>query len=97
MLMRLIFILSIFLPTLAVYIHEFSNHEHQDCQESTVHFHDYEEVCCLDNFISNKIYDLQISNYKSLVFLFNSEIFKIEILNQKRFLFNFFKRGPPSN
>ena len=95
--MRLIFILSIFLPTLAVYIHEFSNHEHQDCQESTVHFHKFEEDCSLDNFISNKVYSLSANNYKSLIFLFNSVIFEIEAINKYEYLLNFFKRGPPLN
>ena len=97
MFLRLIFTLSIFLPTLAVYAHELSHHEHQLCEDTTVHFHDYDEDCCLDNFISNKIYSSSTNNYKSLVFLFNSEIFEIEVLNQKKFLLNFFKRGPPSN
>lgn len=97
MLLRLIFTLSIFLPTLAVYVHELSHHEHQQCEETTIHFHDYDEDCCLDNFISNKIYSSSTNNYKSLVFLFNLEIFEIEVLNQKKNLLNFFKRGPPSN
>ena len=97
MIIRHIFILCIFLPSLAVYVHEFSNHEHEYCQESTIHLHEYEEVCCLDNFVSNKIYSLYINSNKSLVFLFNSEISGIEVLNQKSFLLNFFKRGPPSN
>ena len=97
MLLRLIFTLSIFLPTLAVYVHELSHHEHQQCEETTIHFHDYDEDCCLDNFILNKTYSSSANNYESLVFLFNSEIFEIEFLNQKKNLLNFFKRGPPSN
>jgi hypothetical protein len=97
MLLRLIFTFSIFLPTLAVYVHELSHHEHQQCEETTIHFHDYDEDCCLDNFISNKIYSSSTNNYKSLVFLFNSEIFEVEVLNQNRILLGFFKRGPPSN
>ena len=97
MLLRLIFTFSIFLPTLAVYVHELSHHEHQQCEETTIHFHDYDEDCCLDNFISNKIYSSSTNNYKSLVFLFNAEIFEVEVLNQNRLLLGFFKRGPPSN
>ena len=84
MFLRLIFTLSIFLPTLAVYVHELSHHEHQQCEDTTVHFHDYDEDCCLDNFILNKTYSSSANNYKSLVFLFNSEIFEIEFLNQKK-------------
>ena len=97
MFLRLIFTLSIFLPTLAVYVHELSHHEHQQCEDTTVHFHDYDEDCCLDNFILNKTYSSSANNYESLVFLFNSEIFEIEFLNQKKNLLNFFTRGPPSN
>ena len=94
---RIIFSVSIFLPTLAVYAHELSHHDHQMCEETTIHFHEHKENCCLDNFIVIKIYSLSVKNYKSLVLLFNLEIFEIESLNQKEFLINFFKRGPPSN
>ena len=92
---RIIFSVSIFLPTLAVYTHELSHHEHHKCEETTLHFHEYKENCCLDNFIVIKNYSLSVKNYESLVLLFNLEIFEIESLNQKRFLLNFFKRGPP--
>ena len=78
-------------------MHELSHHDHQQCEDTTVHFHDYDEDCCLDNFILNKTYSSFANNYESLVFLFNSEIFEIEFLNQKKNLLNFFKRGPPSN
>jgi ribonuclease HIII len=94
---RLIFTISIFLPTLAVYVHEFSHHEHQACQDSIIDFHEYEEVCCLDNFIFNKIYSSYQNDHKFLVFLFNSKIFEIEVLNQNKILLDFFNRGPPSN
>lgn len=97
MILRFVLTLSIFLPTLAVYAHELSHHEHQECEKSSVHFHEHKENCCLDNFLVIKIYSLSLKNYKSLVLLFNLEIFEIESLNQKEFLINFFKRGPPSN
>jgi hypothetical protein len=96
-LLRFIFTLSIFLPTLAVYAHELSHHEHQECENTAVHFHEYEDDCCLDDFLATKIYSSPADSYQSLVFLFNSEIFEIEVLNQKRILLDFFKRGPPSN
>jgi len=97
MLLRLIFILCIFQPTFVVYAHEYSKHEHEYCQESTVHFHEYEEDCCLDNFILNIIYSSSTNNYKSLVFLFNSEIFEIEVFKHEKNPLNFLTRGPPSN
>lgn len=97
MLLRFIFTLSIFLPTLAVYAHELSNHEHQKCENTDLHFHEYEDDCFLDDFIANKIYNSSENSYESLVFLFNLEIFEIEVLNQKKILLGFFKRGPPSN
>ena len=97
LLYRIIFSVSIFLPTLAVYAHELSHHEHLKCNDTTVHFHEYKENCCLDNFIVIENYSFSVKNYKSLVFIFNLEIFEIEFLNKKGFLLNFFKRGPPSN
>ena len=75
---RIIFSVSIFLPTLAVYAHELSHHEHQKCNDTTVHFHEYKENCCLDNFIVIKNYSFSVKNYKSLVFIFNLEIFEIK-------------------
>ena len=97
MLLRFILSLSIFLPTLAVYAHELSHHEHQDCENTAVHFHEYENDCCLDDFISSKVYSSSVSSYELLVFLFNSEIFEIEVLKRKNILLDFYKRGPPSN
>ena len=97
MLTRFILTLTIFLPTLAVYAHELSHHEHQDCENTAIHFHEYENDCYLDDFIANKIYSSTVSSYECLVFLFNSEIFEIGVLKQKRILLDFFKRGPPSN
>ena len=97
MLLRFVLTFTIFLPTLAVYAHELSHHEHQNCENTAVHFHEYENDCYLDDFIANKIYSSSISSYESLVFLFNSEIIEIGVLKQKRILLDFFKRGPPSN
>ena len=97
MLLRLIFTLSIFLPTFAVYAHELSHHEHQECENIAIHFHEYEDDCYLNDFIVNKIYSSSTNSYKSLVYFFNSEIFEIEVLKPKKILLDFFKRGPPSN
>ena len=97
MLLRFVLTLTIFLPTLAVYAHELSHHEHQNCENTAVHFHEYENDCYLDEFIANKIYSFSVSSYESLVFLFNSEIFETGVLKQKRILLNFLNRGPPSN
>jgi hypothetical protein len=97
MLIRFIFTLSIFLPTFVVYTHELSHHEHQECENLNLHFHDYEDECCLDDFIATKIYSSSANNYEYLAFIFNLEIFEIEVLNPKKILLDFFKRGPPSN
>ncbi len=95
MLLRLIFTLCIFLPTLAIYIHEISHHEHEECEETVIHFHEKKEDCVLDFFISNKVYISSESHLKTLVFLFSTEIFEINVLNLKKIHFNFFRRGPP--
>ena len=96
MLLRLIFTLSIFLPTLAFYIHELTHHEHEECVETVVHFHEKNEDCVLDYFISNKVYISSASHLKTLVFLFNIEIFKIDVLELNKIHFNPFQRGPPA-
>ena len=95
MLLRLIFTLIIFLPTLAIYIHELSHHEHEECEETVVHFHEKNEDCVLDYFISNKVYISSASNLKNLVFLSSTEIFEINVLVLKKIDFSFFSRGPP--
>ena len=95
MLLRLIFTLSIFMPTLAIYIHELSHHEHEECEETAVHFHEKNEDCVLDYFISNKVYISSASNLKTLVFLFSTEIFEINVFNHEKIDFNFFSRAPP--
>ena len=79
---------------MAVYAHELSHHEHQDCENTVVHFHEYENDCYLDDFISNKIHTYSTNIYESLVFLFDSEIFVIEVLNLKRILLIFSKEVP---
>ena len=96
MLLRLIFTLSIFLPTLAVYAHELSSHEHEECEEHFVHFHENNEECFLDNFLSTKIYNSSLNYFKALVFLFSTEIFEINVSNLKKIHFNLFQRGPPA-
>ena len=59
MLLRLIFTLSIFLPTLAVYAHELSHHGHEKCQETVVHFHQKEAHCFLDDFVFSNSFHVQ--------------------------------------
>ena len=95
MLLRLIFTLSIFLPTLAIYIHELSHHEHEECEETVVHFHEKNEDCVLDYFISNKVYISSASNLKTLVFLFSTEIFEINVLTLKKLTLISLVEDPP--
>ena len=95
MILRFVLTLSIFLPTLAVYAHELSHHEHQECEKSSVHFHDFKENCCLDNFIVINTYSFHVKNYKSSVFLFSSIIFEIEVSNKNEYQINSFNKGPP--
>ena len=66
MLLRLIFTLSIFLPTLAVYAHELSHHEHKECEGTVVHFHQKEDHCYLDDFVFNNTFIVQNQEVKLL-------------------------------
>ncbi|MGB0373504.1 MAG: hypothetical protein ACPGCZ_01115 [Flavobacteriaceae bacterium] len=66
MLLRLIFTLSIFLPTLAVYAHELSHHEHEECEGTVVHFHQKEDHCYLDDFVFNNTFIVQNQEVKLL-------------------------------
>ena len=96
MLLRLIFTLSIFLPTLAIYIHELSHHEHEECEETVVHFHEKNEDCVLDYFISNKVY---ISSTQEVKFLSPSSLVTYSsykaLYNNSDLHFRFL-RGPPT-
>gem|GEM_PF-1177272 len=65
-LLRLIFTLSIFLPTLAVYAHELSHHEYEECEETVVHFHQKEEHCFLDDFVFSNNFHVQSHEFKWL-------------------------------
>ena len=67
MILRFILTLSIFLPTLAVYAHELSNHEHQECEEITVHFHQKEEPCFIDDFVASKTFLITNDEEQSLI------------------------------
>jgi len=66
MLLRFIFTLSIFLPTLAVYAHELSHHEHEECEETVVHFHQKEDHCFLDDFVFSNTFHVQNHKVKLL-------------------------------
>jgi hypothetical protein len=96
MLLRLIFTLSIFLPTLAVYAHELSHHEHEECEETVVHFHQKEDHCFLDDFVFSNTFHVQ--NYE-VKLLSPSSIIAFSsynaLYNNTDLLFRFL-RGPPT-
>ena len=96
MLLRLIFTLSIFLPTLAVYAHELSHHEHEECEKSAVHFHQKEEPCCLDDFVCNNTLFIPSSEAKLFGHVDLSEFISYDTLHNNSHLFFRFLRGPPT-
>ena len=87
--------LLIFYPTFSQYSHRFHNHEHEACYDSTLHFHEKSEVCCLSEFLVGDDYDKVIIHLKPPNDLFNyinttnKEYFK------KQFLKFFLLRAPP--
>lgn len=89
--------LLIFYPTFSQYSHSFHNHEHEACYDSTIHFHEKSEVCCMLEFLVSDDYDKVIIHSKAHIDLFNyikttnKEFFK------KQFLNFFLLRAPPLN
>ena len=87
--------LLIFYPTFSQYSHSLHNHEHEACYDSTLHFHEKIEVCCLLEFLVSDDYDKVIIHSKPFIDLFNY----IKTTNKEYFkkqLINFFLlRAPP--
>ena len=96
MFLRFFFTLSIFLPTLAVYAHEFSHHEHEECEETAVHFHQKEESCFLDDFVCNNPLFIPSNETKYFGHIDLSEISSYDTLYNNSDLRFRFLRGPPS-
>lgn len=94
---RFVLTLSILLPTLAVYAHELSRHDHKGCEDKTVHFHKKEEPCFLDDFILKQTFNYSENNYRILTLKFKREPFKSKFIYQKENLLYFLRRGPPLN
>jgi hypothetical protein len=96
MLLRLIFTLSIFLPTLAIYAHELFHHEHEECEETVVHFHQKEDHCFLDDFVFSNTFQVQNQEVKLLS---PSPLIAYSLYNAlyNNFDLHFrFLRGPPT-
>ncbi len=87
--------LLIFYPTFSQYSHSLHNHEHEACYDSTLHFHEKNEVCCLLEFLFSDDYDKVIIHSKPFIDLFNyikntnKEYFKKQLINF------FLLRAPP--
>jgi hypothetical protein len=95
MILRFVLTLSIFLPTLAVYEHELSHHEHQECEETTVHFHQKEEPCLLDDFVASNTFFITNDEEQSLIATPLIKAITYETPYNKTSLFFRLLRGPP--
>jgi hypothetical protein len=95
MLLRFFLTLSIFLPTLAVYAHELSHHAHEECEETTVHFHQKEESCFLDDFVGSNTLLLTNTAEQSLLTYPRVQSLTSETAYDNTSLFFRFLRGPP--
>lgn len=89
--------LLIFYPTFSQYSHSFHNHEHEACYDSTLHFHEKSEVCCLLEYLVNDDYDKVIIHSKALIDLFNYIKTNNKEFFKKQFLNFFLLRAPPLN
>ena len=88
--------LLIFYPTFSQYSHSFHHHEHEDCYDSTLHFHEKSEVCCLLEFLVSDDYDKIIIQSKALIDLFNYINTTTKEFFKKKFINFFLLRAPPS-
>ena len=95
MILRFILTFSIFLPTFAVYAHELSHHKHQQCEETTVHFHQKEVPCFLDDFVASNTFLITNNEEQSLIAtpLIKTESYETPYKNTS--LFFRLLRGPP--
>ena len=95
MILRFILTLSIFLPTLVVYAHELSHHDHQECEDTTVHFHQKEEPCFLDDFVASNTFLVTNDEEKSLIATTPIKAMTYETPYNNTSLFFRLLRGPP--
>jgi|TARA_A100001011_G_C14250773_1_gene817735 hypothetical protein len=95
MILRFVLTISIFLPTLAAYAHELSHDEHQQCEETTVHFHQKEETCFLDDFIASNTFLITKDEEQSLIATPPIKAITYEKPYNYTSLFFRLSRGPP--
>ena len=89
--------LLILYPTFSQYSHSFHNHEQEACYDSTLHFHEKSQVCCLLEFLVSDDYDKVIIYSKALIDLFNYIKTTNKEFFNKQFINFFLLRAPPLN
>lgn len=95
-LLRFLLALSLFMPSLAVYAHELSHHDHEVCEETSIHFHEKEEQCFADDFVLKPTYFVQALLTNKVFFGHVKEVIGISIYPPKYDLSHIFYRGPPT-
>ena len=95
-LLRILLALSLFMPSLAVYAHELSHHDHKVCEETSIHFHEKEEQCFADDFVLKPTYFVQSLLTNKVFFGHIKEVIGISIYPPKYDLYHIFYRGPPT-
>lgn len=96
-LLRIFFTLTIFLPSLLVYAHELSHHEHEVCEETNTHFHHVEEPCPVDDFVLKTSYIAHFPSTKlALPFHYNQVLYP-SFFVEKHDINQIFYRGPPTD
>lgn len=95
-LLRFLLALSLFMPSLAVYAHELSHHDHKVCEETSIHFHEKEEQCFADDYVLKPTYFVQALLTNKVFFGHVKEVIGISIYPPKYDLSHIFYRGPPT-
>ncbi len=80
---------------MAVYAHELSDHEHQECEEITVHFHQKEESCFLDDFVASNTFLITIAEEQPLIATPPFKAINYETFHNNTSLLFRLLRGPP--
>ena len=84
----------LFYPTLVSHAHTLLNHDHVECETSTIHFHELEQCCDLLDYVTTNPFVVFSSKFISPIF-FLSEASSYDLTNYILSLITKNLRGPP--
>jgi len=93
---RFFLALTIFLPSLFVYAHELANHDHIECEETKIHFHQTEEPCSGDDFVLQNNFFVAKISFVTAIFSNEEKEYHLNSHLKRNDLNGHYLRGPPS-